>query len=416
MENITSMAEKCSSVDCLGTDPNTPVSCYGCKMKIHLSCADIIDPPKKIFITKNIVFVCNTCLSTGQQSPKRKQTTFIQASLGSVGGGIGLQRSNSLTQINTKSTKTNELKELKELKATIKSLESEIKRNTDVLGELKSNVNVMHGSVEKQSSTVVSLESTVKATERDLNSFASIVGCSNQPQKFRKIETTTSVPNKQKTTTTTATAAPSKSTESRPRSLDDKTKAAIKSRKLTSGNNTIASHGLGSAVAPKTAPAKPKPVRIELPNSIYVSRLETSVTSENLIGYIKQQIPSLNIKHVAAHILVPKDKELESLSFVSFRLRCTNDLFDQLSSPDFWPNHVCIGEFVEKPKQRTFGDFVLDKSNEVNNSNSNEPTESVDSESKNDPANSVGTENDFTMDTSLELTEMETQQKQQQQP
>lgn len=361
--------------------------------------------------------MCNTCLDNGQQSPKkRKHTNLIQASLGSIGGGIGLQRSNSLTQINTKSNKKDDSKELKELKDTIKSLELEIKRNTNSLDELKCNVNLMHGSVEKQNSTVTSLESTVKATERDPHSFANIVGCSNQPQIFRKMDT---APKQQKKTTstttktTTATAAPSKSTETRPRSLDDKTKAAIKSRKLTSGNNTIASHGLGSAVAPKTAPAKPKPVRIELPNSIYVSRLETSVTSENLIGYIKQQIPSLNVKHVAAHILVPKDKDLESLSFVSFRLRCTSDLFDQLSSPDFWPNHVCIGEFVEKPKQRTFGDFIHNESSETINTNTNEPTVSVDTESKNESPSTGGTGTDSIMETSLELTEAEKEKQQQ---
>ncbi|RYE05023.1 MAG: hypothetical protein EOP33_07765 [Rickettsiaceae bacterium] len=383
-------------------------------MKFHLGCAGIIESSKKIFITKNIVFMCNTCLDIGQRSPKRKQTNLIQASLGSIGGGIGLQRSNSLTQINTKSKKTDDSKELKELKDTIKSLELEIKRNTNSLDELKSNVNLMHGSVEKQNSTVTSLESTVKATERDPHSFASIVGCSNQPQKFRKLDT---APKQQKTTTstktktTTATAAPSKSTETRPRSLDDKTKAAIKSRKLTSGNNTIASHGLGSAIAPKTAPARPKPVRIELPNSIYVSRMETSVTAENLIGYVKQQIPDLNIKHVAAHILVPKDKELENLSFVSFRLRCTNDLFDQLSSPDFWPSHVCIGEFVEKPKKHTFGEFMPEKSNEAatESPNTDEPTESVDNESKNESTSTGGTGTESKMETSIDITDEEKQ-------
>lgn len=62
------------------------------------------------------------------------------------------------------------------------------------------------------------------------------------------MNTSTSAPEQHKTTTTTASAAPSTLTESRIRSLDERTRMAIKIRKLTSGNNIIETHGLGSPV------------------------------------------------------------------------------------------------------------------------------------------------------------------------
>lgn len=264
----------------------------------------------------------------------------------------------------------------------------------------------MKGSVENQQSTVTQLESTVK------KSFADVVGTSGMPLKSRIL---TDPPSSNQQTTTTKTASSTKkSTDTRPRSVDEKTKTAIKNRKLMSGNKAVA-HEFGVATT-QMAANKPKPARIELPNSIYVYRCKIDFTAENLVAYIKEQMPSLNTKHVAAHILIPKGKELENLSFVSFRLRCTAELFDQLSSPDFWPSSVFIGEFYDKPKQRKFGDFVqekIDMLNKSTNGESNEPE--ISTNSKNETANTAATGNVTIMDTSMELTNAEKEMIQQQQ-
>lgn len=61
-------------------------------VKFHLWCADIIESPKKIFVTKNIVFLCNTCIDSDQTSPKRKPSN-VQSSSNTFGGGVSLQRS-----------------------------------------------------------------------------------------------------------------------------------------------------------------------------------------------------------------------------------------------------------------------------------------------------------------------------------
>lgn len=129
--------------------------------------------------------------------------------------------------------------------------------------------------------------------------------------------------------------------------------------------------------------------------SVYVSRIDPSVTTDDLIEYIKNELPNVDVKHFLPCLLVKKVQDLEELSFVSFRLQCTEALYSELISPDFWPNHVMIGEFVEKPsdKRAKIGDFIAQKINELSTeglSDSNKSTamdESSSSTSKNEIGN-----------------------------
>lgn len=49
-------------------------------------------------------------------------------------------------------------------------------------------------------------------------------------------------------------------------------------------------------------------------------------------------------------LLVKKDQNLEDLTFISYRLLCTEIIYQQLMESSFWPSHVFIGEFVDKPR------------------------------------------------------------------
>lgn len=83
-----------------------------------------------------------------------------------------------------------------------------------------------------------------------------------------------------------------------------------------------------------------------------------TVTIDDVIKHVKEKIPLENWKHFSIRLLVKKDQQLDQLSFVSFRISCTDKVFCKLMTPDMWPDHVMIGEFVEKPKPRTFGHFL----------------------------------------------------------
>lgn len=344
---------KCSASHCLQTDPNEPVPCHICKTKWHLSCSDIIESPKKIFVTRNIVFLCNSCIESDPVSPKRKGA-LVQSSFNTFSGGFSLQKSVSSSSLTEKKQKNKTSDEIKDMKEVVKSLSFEIKQSTSTLAELKNSINTMHQTIQKNDTTVSSLESTMKSVGQNAATYASVTGQTNRPQ-ISGIKTAT---------TTTNVNEPNAVQQARV--LDMDTKLAIKGRKLTAGACKITSHSLGSAVKPKNALGT-KPERIILPKSIYVSRLETTVTSDDVVNYIKQQIPEINVKHISAHMLVVKDKNLEELTFISFRLRCTDELFEQLRSADFWPEHVSIGDFVDKPRTVQLGDFITSKINTLTN-------------------------------------------------
>lgn len=357
---------KCSSANCIGIDTNEPISCYECKKSFHLSCLDIIETPKKIFVTKNIVFVCDACLEFGiRQSPKRK-ASLVQSTINVTGGEYLLRRAGSTSNLSEKKTKQSD--SWKEMNEAVNSMLKEMSRNTSTLAELKNSVNEMNSTVQSNNAVVTSLDSTVKLVEQKTSTYASIVAKKSEPEPKANSNVKSSI------TTITNNATPSanvgllgkKPDIQGARMLDAETKTAIKSRATTAGTNKISSHGLGSAVKPKTVPVRsPMPDKVELTKSIYLSRFETTVTAKNIIEYVKQQLPQVDFKHVSAHLLAAKDAKLEEYSYISFRLRCTDELFITLKSSDFWPEHVFIGDFIDRPNKRTLGDFMPNSTDDL---------------------------------------------------
>lgn len=107
---------------------------------------------------------------------------------------------------------------------------------------------------------------------------------------------------------------------------------------------------------------------------IYISRLQTNVTADKITCYIKTKVPDLDEKNILLRMLVKKDQNLEELTFISFRLSCTEELYTKLIDSSFWPHHVMIGEFIERErKQNNLGDFIVTKppQNELGYPNAN---------------------------------------------
>lgn len=135
-------------------------------------------------------------------------------------------------------------------------------------------------------------------------------------------------------------------------------KAPLKNRKLTAGTDKQINHGLGSPI--KLPLAKKTSPYAHLSKSIYVSRLQTKVTPAQIVNYIKNKIPTINEKDIALRLLVKKDQSLEDLTFISYRLSCTEENYEKFIDSSFWPAHVMIGEFIDRPreKQPRIADFV----------------------------------------------------------
>lgn len=123
-------------------------------------------------------------------------------------------------------------------------------------------------------------------------------------------------------------------------------KSLFKRHELKSGMASIVDHGLGDGVAVNKL--KSVSPYAHLTKSIYISRLQTSVTANDIAKYIKTKVPELNENDVLLRMLVKKEQQLEALTFISFRLSCTEELYVKLIDSSFWPHHVMIGEFIER--------------------------------------------------------------------
>lgn len=85
------LEQRCSKEGCptQNTAEDRTVSCHRCKSLIHLTCYGINKPAEEIFITKNVVILCNECVQAefNPPSPKRK-TTVPSSKLDSMNIGL----------------------------------------------------------------------------------------------------------------------------------------------------------------------------------------------------------------------------------------------------------------------------------------------------------------------------------------
>lgn len=123
-------------------------------------------------------------------------------------------------------------------------------------------------------------------------------------------------------------------------------------RKLLAGTSSEVNHGLGVEVV--VAAQTERPVRVspyaKLTKSIYVSRLSNDITPAALTEYITRQLVGVDESDFMLRVLVKKDVDLSTRTFLSYRLACTEALYDKFMDLSFWPSHVRIGEFFETPR------------------------------------------------------------------
>lgn len=115
---------------------------------------------------------------------------------------------------------------------------------------------------------------------------------------------------------------------------------------------------VGLMAAPKV---KPKP---KFDKALHVSRIEPSVTVEQMNDYIKSNTKLIENEDFKCTLLVKKDKDISTLSFVSFKIDICVDKCEQLTDEDFWPEGVQIRSFV--PPTPTFADFLTTSPGNMN--------------------------------------------------
>lgn len=331
------MAEnkECSRDDCPSANVriDSSTNCGKCGVLVHLLCLGISKTTEQVLFHKNIKIHCNKCVSS---SPSRYSST-------------------TATKTNT-TTKTTPI--INETSNKNNSNNSSSSTGLAKIDKILSLLDKIDNSVETTKHTVNQHHLVTKTNEITLNEIkASTIEINEKMNKSNARPLFSSIAAKTPTNHFNYSERlfpPLHMKNPKRRRGDDQMrtptetpKSTFKNRKLTAGTSQIADHGLGSPVQAK----QPARLRTNLTRSLYVSRLQTTVTIDRLLNYIKGKIPDLNENDISLRMLVKKDQPLDQLTFVSYRLMCTDGLYEEFANAAFWPAHVKIGEFIDKPRQ-----------------------------------------------------------------
>lgn len=321
-------------------DPKYQKKCFQCKNLFHLPCFNINHPKSKIFVARNILFMCDSCFDSPvshDPSPKRKakrSDSHVQPAPSNRGPVRNISTvqttlnfpSTSQKQTNKKPQEPGNADNSMKIIDMLVELSKKFDVNEECLNKIGSNVADIHAATSLNGST------RRQATKKPSYSNVVVNGLLNGEG-----------------------AGPSNSTFV----SSNAPKADVMKRKLQTGTSSIVQHSLGKAIS---ATATKQFTGLKFSKSIYISRLETTVTIDDMTNYIKQQLPNVDSKHFNLRLLVKKSQNLADLSFISYRLLCSDDLFELMNRVDFWPSHVKIAEFVEKrsSNRNNIGDFSSD--------------------------------------------------------
>lgn len=326
---------KCSREDCApkNTLSSQTVNCFCCKGQIHLSCYGVLKFAEEIFVSANIVMICDECLtdSKEQQSPKRKQSTsgtnLVQYTIDPQNPTLSLSKTAPTLPTPPKNST---VKQNQQTQAVIELLVQEIKTNTETIAGLKNSVDSMKETISEQKATVgESIRLNEESYSTIKQSYANILKNTSQndvketPRSTRPFRTQKPTPKQVPKQTPKQTPKPNKPTVS---GTSEKVIGKPPSP------NRIRLNGR-SNTAPKSEKA------------IWVSRLHRDTTEEELSSYIKDAIGITSTDQYQVRKLVKKDKELSSYSFVSFKITCPVNMFHTLMDVKIWPNYSQIREF-----------------------------------------------------------------------
>lgn len=119
------------------------------------------------------------------------------------------------------------------------------------------------------------------------------------------------------------------------RRFDGKITAATPAKKIVGTNNN--SNALLS---------------VEQTKAIVVSQLHPNTTEDNVKKFVRDNINVGDDVVINVKSLIPKDRSLNELSFISFKLVVPESLYSSILSADFWPTGVTVRDFIPGSSRR----------------------------------------------------------------
>lgn len=97
-----------------------------------------------------------------------------------------------------------------------------------------------------------------------------------------------------------------------------------------------------------------------LSKQVYVSFLHPSTTEEEIMDHIKQKAGLVDDQPLACKKLISPGRNLDELSFVSFKITCSETNFPKIIDAAIWPKQIAVREFVNRKSSRPprLGNFL----------------------------------------------------------
>lgn len=329
--------KKCSRDDCppVNIHKDYIAKCGNCGDNLHLPCIGIDHKVNEVLFHRNIRVFCNDCsalLSVGSNNAAVAKS-IVKPSMvfGTTDSGASSAKIDEIAAI------------LLEVRDTTRDINKKITSDGDSSHSYAAVVKKMDELKE------IAAKTQAKVDEKCFEKSVVPLQANHNPFSFPPLGTPSS---KRKCT-------------SPPPSLSLPPPRKFLGCKLTSGTATVRNHGLGSRVELNSGNMMQSP-RDRLNKAIYVSRMQNDVTKEKIVCYLKSQMAELNESDISLRLLVKKDVDVRTRRFISYRLACTEALYEEFIKPSFWPDHIEIGEFFEDSRDRGSNNVLVSSPLAVN--------------------------------------------------
>lgn len=356
----------------------TTTKCRNCSKSFHLPCYDVIHSTNKLFVSKNIVFICDACLYDidSKCSPDRKRKNananaiLKQSTLTTNGKANVTLSQHPPPNAAAATTSTSKKISNEQLNAILSSLSDKMDHQTRLLNELGQNVCKVGNDVvatKNKSADVFNMVQSrfVKRDQQDLRDLAKDTfrphkQITSQQQTgtptFGSRRVYSTVVQSKLPVTPVSTTPSSRKRETHISLIDNATGTTVNSAKFPTPKQGKKNVQIGKPVEQRqNAPRKSNP----LSKAIWISKFHPETTPDELENYIVENTEVKDTSKFKCSKLVKKDADIGKMSFVSFKIDVSSDVYDILINPDIWPQDKQIREFIKLlPPKQTLGEFM----------------------------------------------------------
>lgn len=371
-------------------NPATTKNCRICSKQFHLPCYDVIATPSKLFVSNNIVFICDACLDAidNESSPKRKKNVSLRQSLLSpnVNGNVGLGSQQPPQQPNASVKGTNKQTN-EQLISMMSKMMKKMDEQTNKLDEIgqkvcsvgneviatknKSNdvYNIVHSRLMlREQQNMRDLAKQMFQPNSNLNQTnAPKTPTGETPIFGGKTRTYSSIIQSKLSVTPQPENPSQRKRESHISLVNNATKTTVQSVKLPTPKQGKKDIQIGRPVVERQiVPRNVNPFT----KAIWISKFNPETAPEELENYITEQTEVKDKTKFKCSKLVKKDADITQMSYVSFKIDVTPEVFDILINAENWPSNKHVREFVRmSPPKPTIADFMPAKPTPASNAN-----------------------------------------------